>query len=137
MFLTRLRSLSHSEHLLVFLVSLRSMASGFIMSRSRRPQLDVTPKCSVNAFLLGPEPVDRLTLNRVFARVLHHTSSSGNWGWLYHFVGAARPSPPAPSSHRNLLGPFVHHIHHLLSQNRRRLPEDLQCEKACSGTQRL
>jgi len=112
MFLTRLRSLSHNEHLPVFLVKPRSMASGFIMSRSRRPQLDVTPKYCVNAFLLGPDPVDRLTLNRVFARVLRHTSSSGNRGWLHHFVGTARPSPPAPSSHRNLLGPFIHHIRH-------------------------
>jgi hypothetical protein len=41
------------------------MASGFITSRSRGPQLDVRNKCSVNGFLFGPQPVRRLTLNRV------------------------------------------------------------------------
>ena len=47
------------------------MASGFITSRSRGPQLDVKNKSSVYDFLFGPEPVCRLTLNRVFSHVLH------------------------------------------------------------------
>ena len=65
-------SLSHSERLLSIWVDSGRWPPVFITSRSRGPQLDVRNKSSVNDFLFGPEPVCRLTLNRVFSHVLHH-----------------------------------------------------------------
>ena len=95
-------SLSHSERFISILVDSGRWPPVFITSRSRGPQLDVRNKSSVNDFLFGPEPVCRLTLNRVSFHVLHHTSSSGNRGWL-HLLRAARRSPPALCFHRHLL----------------------------------
>ena len=53
-----------------------------IISRSRGPQLDVKNKSSVNDFLFGPEPVCRLTLNKVFSYVLHHRVLEAWEAWM-------------------------------------------------------
>ena len=78
------------------------MASGFITSRSRGPQLDVRNKSSVNDFFVRPRTGLPIDSEQGIFHVLHHTSSSGNRGWL-HLLRAARRSPPAPCFHHHLL----------------------------------
>ena len=111
------------------------MASGFITSRSRGPQLDVRNKCSVNDFLFGPEPVRRLTLNRVssmfFITPPEAVTGAGSTSCA-RFAGHLLLRASITTSYAAL-----YPVHHLLRQNRRRSPEALLFEKAWIRSHKL